>query len=184
MSEAMVHATRKAAQASGGRPVPASNLHVTLAFLGSVPERRVAELAEIARSAAAGGSLELAFDHLEYWRAVHLLCALPAESPPPVVAFAQGLQEGLVARGFVPDAERRSSPGTKATRRFRPHVTLARGVSPVNGAMAIGPVTWSFADFVLVDSRMLPEGSCYTVLERFPLGHSSRMPQPAGSSPC
>jgi len=174
MREAMVQATRKAAQASGGRPVPATNLHVTLAFLGSVPEQRLGELAEIARRAAAGGSLELAFDHLEYWRAVQMLCALPAESPPPMVALAHGLQEGLAASGFVPDAERRSSPGTKATRRFRPHVTLARGVSRVSGAMAIGPVTWSFADFVLVGSRMLPEGSSYTVLESFPLGHSSR----------
>src|SRR5205807_403857 len=49
---ALVHATRKAVRSSGGRPVPEESLHVTLAFLGSVPERRVAELQAIARRVA------------------------------------------------------------------------------------------------------------------------------------
>lgn len=52
MRQAMAQATRKAASASGGHPVPAENLHVTLAFLGPVPERRLARLGEIARATA------------------------------------------------------------------------------------------------------------------------------------
>src|SRR5579883_616458 len=52
MREAMVQAIREPVRASGGRPVHAGNLHVTLAFLGAVPERRLTELAEAARAAA------------------------------------------------------------------------------------------------------------------------------------
>jgi len=31
------------------------------------------------------------------------------------------------------------------------------------------PVTWSFTGFVLVESKTLPEGAVYTVVEKFPL---------------
>lgn len=188
MRQAMVQATRKVARASGGRPVPTDNLHVTLAFLGSVPERQVPRLAEIARAAAkaaageapggvlASGSspraaLELAFDRLEYWRAARLLCAMPAEPQPPVAALAGALQDLLGADGFTPDLKSPWSVGLGMSRQFRPHVTVARNVRPPHRGMGMDPVIWSFADFALADSKTLPEGSVYTVLERYPLGH-------------
>jgi 2'-5' RNA ligase len=182
MREAMAQATRKAARASGGRPVPAANLHVTLAFLGSVPERRLGELAEIARAAAARpavasanaprsppgaaresadspeGSLELAFDHLEYWRAAQLLCALPAEAPAQVAALARRLQDPLAASGFAPDLKP-----------FRPHVTVVRKVSRPGRIEKIHSVVWSFTELTLIESRTLPEGALYSVVESYPL---------------
>jgi RNA 2',3'-cyclic 3'-phosphodiesterase len=158
MREAMAHATRKAARASGGRPVAAANLHVTLAFLGPVPERRLGELAEIARGAAAGGSLELAFDHLEYWRAARLLCALPAEAPAPIAALAHGLQDLLAASGFTPDLKP-----------FRPHVTVVRKVSRPGRIEQIHAVVWSFTELALVESRTLAAGALYSVVESYPL---------------
>ena len=48
----LVQATAGAAGMSGGRLVPAESLHVTLAFLGSVPERRIPELHSLARQVA------------------------------------------------------------------------------------------------------------------------------------
>jgi RNA 2',3'-cyclic 3'-phosphodiesterase len=159
MREAMVRATGKAAQASGGRPVPASNLHVTLAFLGSVPERRLPELAEIARGAAAGGRLDLAFDRLEYWRAAQLLCALPAEAPVPIIALARGLQDALAVSGFAPDLKP-----------FRPHVTVMRKVSRPVRTEQIHPVAWSFTELALVESRTFATGALYSVVESYLLG--------------
>src|SRR5581483_11515009 len=105
MQGRLAEASREAARASGGRPVPANNLHVTLAFLGSVAQRRLPELGEVAREAAesTGPALELSFDHLEHWRAANLLVASPAEPPAPVKALARGLQDLLVRRGFTPD---------------------------------------------------------------------------------
>lgn len=171
MRQAMVRATRKAARSSGGRPVRADNLHVTLAFLGSVPERRLRELGDVAREAAegAGPAVELSFDRLEHWRAAHIICASPAEPPMPVAILARKLQELLVGRGFIPGRKSPRPARVNIIMSFRPHVTLARKVHRLPGIIEMQPVTWSFRHFVLVDSRTLPEGAIYTVLQRFPL---------------
>ena len=182
MRQAMAQATRKAVRASGGRPVAVGNLHVTLAFLGSVPERRLPELAEIARAAAplpapatvsapgsarstAGDSVEriasrlaITFDRLEHWPAARLLCALPAEPPAPAVALAGRLQERLAACGFAPDLKP-----------FRPHVTVVRKVSRPGRIDEMHSVLWSFTELALIESRTLPEGASYSVVEAFPL---------------
>lgn len=166
MRQAMVRATREAVRTSGGRPVPAANLHVTLSFLGSVPERRLPELAEVARAAAgpqgsvmsdpeaAGQPLELAFDRLEFWRAARLLCAVPAEAPAPVGVLARKLQDLLVARGFAPDLKP-----------FRPHVTVARKVERPGVADKMHPVVWRFTEPALIESRTLPEGAVYSAVQ-------------------
>jgi 2'-5' RNA ligase len=158
MRQAMVLAIGKAARASGGQPVPAANLHVTLAFLGSVPERRLGELAAIARMAAHGSSLELVFDHLEYWRAAQLLCALPAQAPAPTAALARRLQDALAAGGFAPDLKP-----------FRPHVTVVRKVSCPERCEKIDSVAWSFTELALIQSRTLTAGALYSVVESYSL---------------
>jgi 2'-5' RNA ligase len=173
MRDAMVQATREQARASGGRPVPAGSLHVTLAFLGSVPERRLPGLAEAARGAAdtlrplfaapdsPRGVLELAFDHLEYWRPAKLICALPAAPPEPITALARKLQDLLVDRGFAPDLKP-----------FRPHVTVVRKVVRPGTTDELGklhPVIWRFTELALVASRTLPQGALYSVVESYAL---------------
>jgi RNA 2',3'-cyclic 3'-phosphodiesterase len=170
MRSALIQATREAVRPSGGRPVPAGNLHVTLAFLGSVPERRWQELGEIARSAAqslrpelapadlSGELLELVFDHLEHWRAAHVLCASPAELPKPAEVLARELKDRLLGGGFTPDLKP-----------FRPHVTVVRKVSRPGPVGRMPPVVWRFAELALVESRTLPEGALYSVVESFPL---------------
>ena len=173
MQDAMAQATRKAVRASGGQPVPAGNLHVTLAFLGSVPARRLQELAEVARGAvealraaltaasSAGCTLDLAFDRLEYWRAAKLLCALPAEPPAPVTALARKLQDLLVGRGFTPDLKP-----------FRPHVTVVRKVVRPGTMDVLGklhPVVWRFTELALIESRTLPRGALYSVVGSYAL---------------
>ena len=168
MREAMAQATRKAARASGGRPVPAANLHLTLAFLGSVAQRRLGELAEAARSAAsepalegadpARDSLELTFDHIEYWRAAQLLCVLPAKPPAAAGRLARRLADALAQRGFTPDLKP-----------FRPHVTVVRKVSRPGSLGKMHPVVWRFTELALIESRTLPEGPLYSVVESYPL---------------
>ena len=167
MRRAMAEATRKAARASGGRPVPAANLHVTLAFLGSVPEQQLPQLGAIARRAVSlSGTdlpladeprIELTFDHLEYWQAAHLLCAMPAEPPARVAALARGLQALLTEGGFAPDLKP-----------FRPHVTVVRKVSRP-GRAKMHRVLWRFTELALIESRTLPRGALYSVVESYSL---------------
>jgi RNA 2',3'-cyclic 3'-phosphodiesterase len=166
MRESMAQATREAARASGGRPVRADNLHVTLAFLGSVPERRLPELAATARAAAqtmrsefsgagfAAVPLELTFRRLEHWRAAELLCALPDEPEPRTAALARGLQQLLTRSGFAPDLKP-----------FRPHVTVVRKVVRSGPLGKMHPVLWRFTELTLIESRTLPQGALYSVVE-------------------
>ena len=169
MREAMALATRKAAQASAGRPIPAGNLHITLAFLGPVPERQLPQLGEVARRAATrcaeavpppadGPQIEVTFEHLEHWRPAHLLCAVPAETPTRVAALARSLQELLIESGFAPDLKP-----------FRPHVTVVRKVPRPGPPGEMHPVVWRFTDWALIESRTLPEGALYSVVESYSL---------------
>ena len=175
---ALVHATRKAVRSSGGRPVPEESLHVTLAFLGSVPERRVAELQAIARRVAeapeAGGAPVLvSFDRLVHWAKPRILCALDAlpsggtdAAGAPRVgalagapALAESLKGETTARGFSPDLKP-----------FHAHVTVARKVAHAPAAQPLSPVPWTFDAFALIESRTEPTGPVYSVIESYLLG--------------
>lgn len=161
MRQAMAQATGEAARASGGQPVPAANLHVTMAFLGQVPQRRLADLAEAARAAALGprcDPLELRFDHLEYWRGAQLLCAAPGSPCAPVAALADVLKARLTQSGFAPDLKP-----------FRAHVTVVRKVSRAGSIANMPAVTWRFTHLALIESRTLPQGSLYSVVESYAL---------------
>jgi 2'-5' RNA ligase len=98
------------------RPVAPESLHVTLAFLGYLPEKEIPRLAEIVE--AGGGPaprLELADPVPRPERGRPRLFALPAESPATVELQAR-LQQGLVeARLYEPEK-----------RPFWPHLTVAR----------------------------------------------------------
>src|SRR5581483_9489166 len=98
---ALAEAARDAVQACKGRPVPVENFHLTLAFLGSVPEKRIGDLEGIAGRVAegfVGKTPRVALDTVEYWKKAELLCAIAgtgATQGPTEVASA--LAEALKA---------------------------------------------------------------------------------------
>jgi 2'-5' RNA ligase len=114
--EGIVAWGRKALADPALRPVGPGSLHVTLAFLGWLPEREIPRLAEIVTAAAAPAPrLKLADPVPRPARGRPRLFALPAASPGAVELQA-GLQERLVeARLYEPEK-----------RPFWPHVTVAR----------------------------------------------------------
>lgn len=142
-------------------------LHLTLKFLGAVPdaESLVESLHKVRRS----GPLVLAAQALE---------CFPLRGPIRVVGAAiggdaaglLGLQRGIEQRcarlGFVPE-----------NRPFRPHITLARARIPLpQSARATlasacdshwpGPA-FSVDAFTLIQSQLRPTGSVYLPLQRF-----------------
>jgi RNA 2',3'-cyclic 3'-phosphodiesterase len=107
---------RHALADSALRPVKPESLHITLAFLGWMPEKEIGRLREIVE---AGGSeapsVELGNPVPRPERGRPRLFALPAQSPQTIALQAQ-LQERLVsARLYEPEK-----------RPFWPHVTVAR----------------------------------------------------------
>jgi RNA 2',3'-cyclic 3'-phosphodiesterase len=145
--------------------MPPEFFHVTLAFLGSVPEERVSEVKAIARQVAtevALTSVEVCFDVIEYWKKAGVICATArADSRADGTragTLASALKSHLTAAGFAPDLKP-----------FRGHVTLARKISRPVRQSDLSPVGWSFTDFALVESRTETRGAVYRVLESFPL---------------
>jgi RNA 2',3'-cyclic 3'-phosphodiesterase len=98
------------------RPVRPESLHITLAFLGWLPEKEISRLSEIVE--ASGGeapSIQLSGPVQRPERGRARLFALAAESPATIVLQAK-LQTNLVAaRLYEPEK-----------RPFWPHVTVAR----------------------------------------------------------
>ncbi len=166
--------------------MPEHSLHVTLAFLGSVPERRLAELHVIARrvaqaAAVSGRPLLVSFDRLVHWTKPRILCALGGEAPAEPTeegehadaaraaeltdtpAFAESLKREIIAAGFSPDLKP-----------FRAHITVARKVAHPRSAQPLPPLLWSFDTFALVDSRTEPTGPVYSVIESYLLSKAEK----------
>ena len=172
--EAMHHAARKAVRHSGGRPVPASNLHVTVAFLGSVAESLRPEVERIGASVAADGLgaggeagpgpdgallalLELAFDGVEVWPKPQVLVATCSAPPVAAAVLAARLWQTLRPVHIRP-----------AVRPYKPHVTLARKVRRAAPGLALKPVSWPVRALTLVESVTDPAGARYEPIASWP----------------
>ena len=172
---ALVHATARTVRHCGGRPVPEVSLHLTIAFLGSVPEGRLEQLSVIARRAAAAlpldaAPLAVALATLEHWPKAQVLAVLERKEEPrsrasaDVAELARILTTETAAAGFSPDLKP-----------FRAHVTVARKVARAPRSSGMRKVLWTFDAFALVESRTLPEGPVYSVVESYVLGSAEKV---------
>jgi 2'-5' RNA ligase len=144
-----------------GSPVPEKNFHLTLAFLGAVPQSRFEALFDIAaRSVRSAGSgpIAITLDALEHWRKSQVLVATSRETPRAAVVLAEQLKAALVEQGFAPDLKP-----------FRVHATVARKVRRVTRELHIAPVRWSVDAVHLVESRTGPGGSAYSTVKKWVL---------------
>jgi len=160
------------AAASEVRWVAEENLHLTIQFLGAVPEERVAAVEKAVIEVAARGrplSLEVkgagGFPNARRPRVVWL--GLAGEVPA-LAALAAELGKRLTPLGFAPEA-----------RPFSAHLTLGRARDPrgapgLGGALAAAAqddgVAWRAAELVLFESHLSPKGPRYDAVLRAPLG--------------
>jgi len=171
---ALWHATAKTVRRCGGRPVAEANLHLTLMFLGSVPESRMAALERLARRAVGGFRpeglpLALTLERLEHWAKPQILAVAALDATPGVPGSGVQVLAGVLtseatAEGFTPDLKP-----------FRAHVTVARKVTRAPRARRVHPVAWSFDAFALVESRTDPSGPVYSVIESYALGSAEKV---------
>jgi RNA 2',3'-cyclic 3'-phosphodiesterase len=113
------------------RPVAAESLHITLAFLGSRPEKEIEAIAALVRDRGGPAPwVELLDPGQRPPRGKARLYALPALSPG-VEALQEGVAQGLAEAGFY-EPEKRP---------FWPHVTVARVRSEGRGSRRPAIVT-------------------------------------------
>ena len=160
------------------RWVGPDNLHVTLQFLGAVPEERVeAVAAAVSAVAAAAAPLHLelrgagAFPH---GRKPRVLWAGLSGDLERLSTLVADLGAALGPLGFPPE-----------DRAFSPHVTLGRSREPrgaprlaaaIAGTANVSGPSWRVLDVEVVQSHLSPAGSRYETIARAPLGAPSPLP--------
>lgn len=146
----------------GGRPTRQETIHLTLAFLGEVPEERIPELLTIGK-ALRSPAFDLRIDRLGHWRHNHLVWAGCSKMPAPLEELASRLCRELSDAGFAVDNGKRP---------FTPHVTLVRKVPELvaeTGLPGIEPIAWTCSDIALERSHLASTGPAYETLASFPL---------------
>lgn len=142
---------------SGGRAVAAENIHLTLAFLGSV-NAAFHECAEQVASAIRVEPFTLTLEQMGCWPKSGILWTGPRKFPVPVLLLAQALNKELGVCGYAPEQ-----------RPFMPHVTVARNVRCPADLPRIEPLEWEVREFHLARSRTLADGARYEILRSWPL---------------
>lgn len=150
-------ATVGLARHSGGHVVPARNFHVTLAFVGDVPQ------AQLDAVIAAGGKTSaphfaMMLDQIEAWPRSNVLVLTAPRTPPALVTLVDHLLFNLLEKQIKLKREV-----------YKPHVTLVRNLPMLRPSQKIAPFEWPVTEFALVESTLDADEARYTVLARWPL---------------
>ena len=156
----------KVRESATGRPVPDENLHITLAFLGSIDEQAF----DCVRTAARGLQAEpfdLVVDRAGWWRRTGILWLAPSRAPAALNRLVKSLWAALEPCGFWPDY-----------RDFHPHLTIARvRTARQKDRLASFVKEMSSIEFgvtlalavELKQSTLTPKGPIYTTLTKVEL---------------
>jgi 2'-5' RNA ligase len=135
----------------GGRPTRPENLHVTLAFLGSVENASVVEV-ERAADTVSPRACPLILDQPGYWKHNRIAWAGASVVPPELGGLVSELRGALMKSQIRFDAKS-----------FVSHVTLLREAREPKAMPALTPIEWRLDGFALVQSVTLPRGSRYEI---------------------
>ena len=149
-------ASHAAVEASGGRPVPRANYHLTLVFLGDQPHTHLPRV-QRAIAAVEPPSGHFRLTRFGVFEKAQVLWLGPEHTPPALTHCGRELRQALRSEGV----EWRQAP-----ERFRAHVTLARRIRREPSEAVPGPVPWHYSGFSLVVSERAR--ARYRVLENRP----------------
>lgn len=147
--------------ACGGRKIPSANQHITLAFLGNVAPKQMAEVEGAMRSAT-GPCFDVRLDGVEYRKRGGMWWARATQVDPALELLVRRLREMLQACDLRVEH-----------RAFVPHVTLLRDARPHADLPVTSPLTWRAREFTLVRSRLERDGARYEVILRVALARSA-----------
>ena len=159
---------RRSLALRSGRPVPAANFHITLAFLGNVDAAQVPSVcAAVDQLLLPDKAPRLVLDRLQVWHRAGALVLEAQHTPAPLLQLVYGLQQALLPLGIA-----------VADRTFRPHLTLSRDFHGQPPEASTPPEFFvSARECVLYESRK----GAYQPLARWALGNGGAFISPLGS---
>ena len=152
--ENLVCSTKETVQVSGGRAVAAENLHITVAFLGSINKVQLGKVRAVSHVTVS--KFVITLDTLHFHRSSRMLWLVPHEVPEELVLLQQSLWDGLEQAGCK-----------REYRLYCPHLTLARRSRMVREV--VKPVVWPVTKLVLLESIPVPKGVSYEVAQTWRL---------------
>lgn len=146
------HLAGQAHKICGGRRMRADSAHLTLVFVGQVAPSGIETLKAMA-SGVRVPSFDLHLDCVGYWKQNRIAWLGTQQTPRPLAALVESLEEGLRREGFKLDQ-----------RPYFPHLTLVRKASCGALPLPDADIRWRVEEFVLVRSSLLPEGAVYEII--------------------
>ncbi len=149
------------------RWVRADGMHLTLKFIGEVPEEKLDPIKQALSAARSAKPVEMNFRGLGYF---------PNERRPRVIWVGIEASENLAELAVQVEAALEPLGIERENRAFVPHLTLGRFKStkrldPLQKEIAALPSTELgrivASEFFLFQSKLSPKGAEYTKLERF-----------------
>ena len=141
-----------------GRPVAVNNLHMTLAFLGTVHRSQISTLHKIA-AAMVFPDIALVLDFAGCFEKAGIAWLGCTQMPPALPGFQLALVQQLQDQGFRTES-----------RGWTPHITLYRNLRKPFETISVDAVNWRPADFCLMESRHERSGLIYRPTGHWPEG--------------
>lgn len=123
-----------------GKAVDRRQWHITLAYVGEIQERYIAELQESAK-AVTFEPFRLRLDRIEYWARPKIGAAVPPTVPAELEQLVEDLKGLVFAAGIEP-----------ALRTYRPHITVVRNARPFEPVRLSHSAMNEWSSFELMES--------------------------------
>lgn len=141
------------------RRTPVENLHLTLVFLGNVPDSVIPALKDGAnRLRLQIPGFELRLERNGWWKRSGIAWLAPERTPPPLLSLVGELRRLGKQAGLSIEE-----------RDYRPHLTLARKLKREPGPLRFEPLHWQVRDFCLVESVPHSQGANYQPVQSWAL---------------
>ena len=139
-----------------GRFLKPRNWHITLAYFGA-SDAATRQCLERQVQTIQARPFELQLSQCGYWKKPAVAWLAPENVPPALAQLAGDVQLAIQPCGYRPE-----------DRPYRPHITLVRKAKHFPDTENIAPIHWVVERFCLVESKTLPDGAEYIVLEEYP----------------
>ncbi|MDH5765811.1 MAG: RNA 2',3'-cyclic phosphodiesterase [Gammaproteobacteria bacterium] len=133
------------------------NLHLTLHFMGNVPEQKL-DCYDHAAQQVHVPPFKINLDQYSYFSQAKVFTMSCSTIPDALLKLYTSLAEGLTCCGYQQE-----------TRLYMPHVSLMRKLSEPGVINFFEHINWSVNNFVLVESVSVNGGVLYQVIRRYQL---------------